>query len=94
MTSLKVLGLGAGLPSNKTGLLKLAFTNGSEKIKRSISTIPFFNSLTMSNFKSIHKRLNLKKTTVYCKTSSIKVIRSMNMSFNEYVPLDYHLSFI
>jgi hypothetical protein len=70
------LGLGAGLGlQTKTGLLKLAFTNGSAKIKRSISTIPFFNSLTMSNFKSIHKRLNLKKTTVYCKTSSIKVIK-------------------
>jgi hypothetical protein len=81
MTSLKVLGLGAGLGKQKTGLLKLAF-NGSAKI-RSISTIPFFNSLTMSNFKSIHKRLNLKKNTVYCKTGSIKVIKIDEYVINE-----------
>jgi hypothetical protein len=33
MTSLKVLGLGRTWPSNKTGLLKLAFTNGSKDQK-------------------------------------------------------------
>jgi hypothetical protein len=71
MTSLKSIGTRSRTwPSNKTGLLKLAFTNGSAKDQKSISTIPFFNSLTMSNFKSIHKKIKPKENHIYCKTSS------------------------
>jgi hypothetical protein len=62
------LGLGAGLGlQTKNRFTETRVYNGSAKDQKSISTIPFFNSLTMSNFKSIHKRLNLKKTTFIVK---------------------------